>query len=117
MYVCHQTEKGETRTFYDTNLFEYKPEFTRRKDYDYFDAALACAGMMYVMVIAEKGSDSTNHLMPTQMQYLDEKSIDWRLAALKFDKTNRPIIFSKDKNSDYKLPFLTDHYTYLGYKY
>ena len=28
VYVCHQTEKGETRTIYDTNLFEYKPEFT-----------------------------------------------------------------------------------------
>jgi SAM-dependent methyltransferase len=117
VYVCHQTEKGETRTLYDTNLFEYKPEFTRRIDYDYFDAALACAGIMYVMVIAEKGADSTHDLMPTQMQYLDEKSIDWRLAATQFDKTNRPILSSRVKNNDYKLPFLTDHYRYLGSKY
>ena len=117
VYVCHQIEKGETRTFYNTNLFEYNPEFTRSKNYDYFDAALACAGMMYVMVIAEKGEDSTNEIMPTQIQYLDEKSIDWRVAAGKFKKTNRPILSSKIKNIDYKLPFLTDHYNYLGSEY
>jgi SAM-dependent methyltransferase len=117
VYVCHQTEKGETRTFYDTNLFEYKPAFTRHQDYDYFDAAMSCAGMMYVMVIAEKGNDSTDDLHPIQIQYLDEKCIDWRLAALKFEKTGRPSVSSKVKKSDYKLPFLTDHYTYLGSDY
>lgn len=117
VYVCHQTDRGETRTLYDTNLFEYKPEFTRRADYDYFDAASSVSGMAYVMVIAEKGPDSTDDLMPVQLQYLDEKTIDWRLAATKFDNTKRPTLSSKVKRDDYKLPFLTDHYTYLGSKY
>ena len=117
VYVCHQTEQGETRTLYDTNLFEYKPEFTRRADYDYFDAASSVGGMAYVMVVAEKGPDSTDDLMPVQLQYLDEKTTDWRLAGKKFDNTNRPSLSSKVKRDDYKLPFLTDHYTYLGSKY
>jgi hypothetical protein len=117
VYVCHQTEKGETRTFYDTNLFHYSPEFTRRKDYDYFDASMACPGMMYVMVIAEKGIDSTHDALPTQMQYLDDKTIDWRQAEFNFNKSKRPLVTSKVKNENYKLPFLTDHYKYLGSKY
>ena len=73
--------------------------------------------MMYVMVIAEKGIDSTYDVMPTQMQYLDKNCIDWRLASSKFDQSNRPILSSKVKTIDYTVPFLTDHYTYLGSKF
>ena len=117
VYVCHQTEPGATRTFYETNLFSYRPFFTRNPDYDYFKAAMTSAGIMYVMVIAEKAEESTAHRMPTQLQYLDKKSVDWTLVSSKFDSTSRPLIPVKFKTENYDLPFLSDHYNYLGSKF
>ena len=32
---------------------------------------------MHVLVIAEKGMESTNHHIPTQLQYLEEDNCDW----------------------------------------
>jgi hypothetical protein len=117
VYVCHQTKKGTTRVIYDTNLFSYKPQFTRKSNPDYFEAALACKGIMYVMVIAEKGYNSTSDKMPSQLQYLNKNTIDWSKMSVFYDNSLRKHIQSKIKLDNYKLPFLTDHYTYLGSNY
>jgi len=114
VYVCHQTESGISRFNYDTNLFSYHPSFTRNPNPDYFKSAMASAGIMYVMVIAEKAKDSTSDLMPSQIQYLDAKVIDWREAATKFDSSSRPHLHVDSRIADYKLPFMSDHYSYLG---
>lgn len=114
VYVCHQTEAALSRFTYDTHLFSYHPNFTRNPNPDYFKAATASAGIMYVMVIAEKSEESTAHLMPSQLQYLNNKSVDWTLASSKFDSTTRPIVSVDFKTKNYDLPFLSDHYTYLG---
>jgi hypothetical protein len=117
VYVCHQTEPGLSRVVYDTHLFSYKPNFTRNLNHDYFKAATASAGMMYVMVVAEKSKKSTANLMPTQLQYLDENSLDWRIISNQYDKSDRTLLETNFKTSNYNLPFLSDHYTYLGSKF
>lgn len=114
VYVCHQTEAGLSRFNYDTNLFRYHPSFTRNPNPDYFKSAMASSGIMYVMVIAEKSENSTSNIMPSQIQYLDANSVDWRKASEKFDTNKRPYLSVKNRLSDYSLPFLSDHYNYLG---
>ena len=114
VYVCHQTEAGISRFNYDTNLFSYHPSFTRNPNPDYFKSAMASAGILYVMVIAEKGENSTSNIMPSQIQYLNSNTVDWRVASLYFDKNERQYLESNKKSSAYNLPFLSDHYRYLG---
>lgn len=118
VYVCHQTKPGVTRFGYFTNLFLYQPYFTRSLEPDYFKFAMASAGILYVLIIAEKGTESSEDKFPIQLQYLDEKCEDWRLASERFDMSPRPLISSiKTKETEVAKPFLSDHYHYLGSYY
>ena len=69
------------------------------------------------MVVAEKGKNSTEDKYPIQGQYLDEKTVDWRMMASQYDKSKRPSIVLDNKNDKYTVPFLTDHYSYIGSGY
>ena len=113
VYVCHQTKPGTTRFDYETNLFLYQPSFSRSADFDYFKSAIASAGIMYLLVIAEKGQDSTEDNIPIQLQYLDDKSGDWRVAESKFINSPRPLLKGQ-RTEDHVRPFLSDHFHYLG---
>ena len=53
---------------------------------------------MHVIVVAEKGKNSTSDLNPIQMQYLDENSTDWRSKYFEFQKGKRKF-FNENHNS------------------
>ena len=74
---------------------------------------MSASGIMYVMVIAEKGEDSTSTKLPIQLQYIDSKTEDWRLQSEVFNNSKRPLINLK-KISTKKEIFQTDHYEYIG---
>ena len=64
---------------------------------------------MHVIVVAEKGKNSTSDLNPIQMQYLDENSTDWRLKYFEFQKSKRKF-FNENPNSYSKhFPSNYDH--------
>ena len=68
---------------------------------------------MHAWVLAEKGQNSTFDKTPMQLHFMDDNSVDWRKSHKEFCSTDRPIL-RKTKNSKYVLPFLSDHYEYLG---
>lgn len=117
VYVCHQTRPGVTRFGYFTNLFLYQPYFTRSLEPDYFKFAMASAGILYVLIIAEKSTESSDDKFPIQLQYLDEKCEDWRVASKRFNMSARPLLSSINKEDSVVKPFLSDHYHYLGSYY
>ena len=113
VYVSVARSEGTTRHIFDTDLFIWQPFFNRQKDYSDIKACKSINGLMHLIVIAEKGRDSTSNLCPIQMQYLDENTIDWRQKYYDFNKSERPII-KLDQKIDVVVPYLTDHYKYLG---
>ena len=48
------------------------------------------------------------------MQYLDDNTIDWRQKYYVFKKSERPLIKLDQKKDVVELPYLTDHFEYLG---
>jgi len=114
VYVTVAREKGTNRHIYDTDLYSWQPYFTRQLDYDDIEACKSINGLMHVIVLAEKGKESTSSVAPIQMQYLDESTTDWRKQYKKFQQSKRPLIRLLQKKENSELPFLTDHYSYLG---
>ena len=113
VYLLTQTTPSRNRFDYDVDVFHYSHLFTRNAQVDYFAAAQALPGIHYLLVLAEKGIDSTCDLIPDQLQYLDERSVDWRELAQLYRASPRPLIKgSTSKTID--LPFFSDHYSYCG---
>jgi len=117
VYVTIAREEGRNRFIFDTDLFSWKPFFTLQDDYNYIKGIQSINGLMHVIVIAEKGKKSTNDLYPIQMQYLDKKTMDWRHKYYDFKKSERPLIKLKHRDNDSVLPYLSDHFEYLGSKF
>lgn len=116
VYVTIGTEEGETVYSYDTDLYSWNPFFTRKVGYQYIEACKTVTGAMHVMIIAEKGKESTDHINPIQMQYLDDKEVDWRKMYYQYKKSKRPLIKLDQIKDPLKvtLPYLSDHYQYIG---
>ena len=117
VYVTIAREEGITPYIFDTDLFAWAPFFIKKSGYKYVDACKTINGLMHVLVVAEKGKESTDHINPIQMQYLDDKSVDWRNKYYDFQKTDRPLIELSDKKENVTIPFMTEHYKYLGSKF
>lgn len=114
VYVCHQKSAGRNRFDYDVDLYLWQPNFTRCNNFDYFKAAKSVDGIMYCMVVAEKGLQSTEDIMPIQLQYIDSSGChDWR----KYVPLGRPIISIANQNEILTLPFTSDHFVYVGSNY
>lgn len=113
VYVCHQEKKSKSRFEYETDIYAYSPYYKRTPDYDYFKAAVSASGILYVMVIAEKGIESSNQKIPMQMQYLDGAQTDWRKRAVVFDSSCRPLMKCRNPQPD-KILFDTNHYKHIG---
>jgi len=117
VYVAIAKKKGINRYIFDTDLYVWQPFFTRNIYYCDIDACKTIDGIMYVIVIAEKKNDSTSHICPVQMQYLDKNSIDWRQKFKIFELSERPLINLQNQHyldSNSPTPFLSDHYIYIG---
>lgn len=111
--VARDKQYGPHR--FNTDLFEWTPHFTRNPEYDYIEGCKSVDGLMHVIVVAEKGTDSTHDRTPIQMQYLDEKCADWREKYDDFCRSPRPIIsLGKNRETEVILPLLTDHFRYIG---
>ena len=113
VYLLTQTSPGRSRFDYDVDVFRYSHRYTRSTQMDYFAAACALPGIHYLLVLAEKGSESTSELIPDQLQYLDAGSFDWRPKADSYQQSARPSL----KGTTSKIierPFLSDHYKYCG---
>jgi len=113
-YVFLGNERGEGRFNWFGPMFSWKPAFTQAENYDYESAIKSASGMMHVLVIAEKGEESTHDKNPIQMQYLDDSVPDWRKRHDDFLKSPRPLIPLEKPGGKIVLPFLSDHYEYLG---
>ncbi|MEQ9304209.1 MAG: hypothetical protein RJQ14_09860 [Marinoscillum sp.] len=115
VYLLHQVIPGNSRLDYRVNLYEWKPDFERDPNYDYFKAALSTPGLVYILVIAEKDSHSTTDQVPIQLQYLSSSSIDWREQKHVFNATKRPKLNGKmDGAIQPNLPYNSDHYVFCG---
>jgi len=113
VYLLVQSAPGRNRFDYDLDVFSYSHEFSRSGRIDYFRSACAGPGIQYLLVIAEKGSQSSNDLTPDQLQYLDENSQDWRIRAKSYERSGRPLL-TGPVDAVVDRPFLSDHYTYMG---
>lgn len=117
IYVCHQKYTSNSRFHYKTDLYRYSHRFSKRNDFDYFDASLSISGIAYVMVVAEKDNSSTNDLVPIQSQYIEDGRYDWRELADKFDLSERPFIQGEKCQTACVSTmgfFHSDHYKHLG---
>lgn len=114
-YLLTQRRFGKSRFDYLTDIFEWKPNFTRKKNFNYFKSSTSFNGIHYILVIAEKDKNSTHDKIPTNLQYLDDsKSFDWRKMQKKFNKSKRKLIKTNFKFKNIGLPYNTDHFKYLG---
>ncbi|WP_186517596.1 hypothetical protein [Synechococcus sp. PROS-9-1] len=113
VYLLCQTKPGLSRFDYDVHIFNYSHEFTRSKNLDYFRSGCSLPGIQYLLVVAEKGPSSTCDVIPDQLQYLDSNSVDWPNIAKKYSYSKRPLL-ETSRTAQIELPFLSDHYTYLG---
>jgi SAM-dependent methyltransferase len=71
---------------YYTDVFLYKPSFTRKKNFNYLQSAENKRGIHYVMTIAEKCKISSNSKIPINMHYI------------KYMENNKKLFWNKKKN-------------------
>jgi hypothetical protein len=117
-YVMNHRKKSGTRFDYKVDVWGYKSDFTRDPMFDYLASSNAYSGILYTVVGAEKGADSSCESYPAQLQYLHRKSDDWRPWALsKFRAINELPLNSLVRSSAGARRvslFNSDHYSYLG---
>jgi SAM-dependent methyltransferase len=113
VYVCHHAEPSKNRLDYVTDLYQWQPFFTRKENFNYYDAAVSTKGILYCLVIAQKGQGSTTDKMPVQLQYLEHSVNGWPEKFHTYEKNKRPVI-RPELQRDHTLPFNSDHYVYLG---
>ena len=119
--MTQRNHKGLDRFNYDTDLWEYKPEYTPQKNYDYLNAVQTTNGICHSLVIAEKNEKPTNSLsefaFPTNLQYIASTcgADNWASENFhNFDSTRPPISASFHKAQKPANPHNTDHYQYIG---
>jgi hypothetical protein len=100
-------------------LYAYSPFFSRRADYDPLLAArLATPIGAFVIATARKGRSTTVDRIPTQSHYLDAQEIDWREKYHNYSRlAPLPLRFESRSSATViqnVLPFLSDHYSFVG---
>lgn len=113
--LAKKNSKNKSRYNYKSELYEYKPYFKRNKNYDYFDAVKNMNTIANVLVVAEKAKNSTNDKYPCQLQYMDNKEINWAKKYFDYKKSKRKL-FNIRNNYNKKI-FNSDHYNLLDNNY
>jgi SAM-dependent methyltransferase len=120
--LTHQNDtKNKKHNFdYKVDAFLYRPQFTRKKNFNYLKSSKSYNGIHYVMVLAEKSKKSTFDQIPINLHYIEyaekNKRIFWNKKKI---HSNRPILGTQKKYKIFKkkkiikLPYNTDHYKYL----
>lgn len=108
------THDGTSRYNLYCDWFKYSPYFDRNSPQDTdLEACRSIWGTTYVLVIAEKGRNSTDDKIPTQLHYMDQNCTDWRKN---FDKW--PVVETAQLHLQHRdipnLPYNSNHYTYIG---
>jgi SAM-dependent methyltransferase len=117
VYLVVGRDPGPNRYMYDCDLFLWKPDFTRIEGYDYHAACRTLDGLSHVLILAEKGPDSTDDQSPVQLQYIDDQAADWTKKHEAFSKSDRPILNAPVKRENVILPYNSDHHIYLGSRF
>ncbi len=113
VYLCHQSSPGINRFDYNLDIYNYSPSFSRVEDFNYFDASLTHPGIQYLLCIAEKGHNSSNEIIPHQLQYLDSYTVNWPAKERNYNQSLRPLLLPPSKNLQ-DLPYFSNHFTFLG---
>ena len=120
--LTHQKDiRNKKHNFdYYVDVFLYRPEFTRKKYFNYLASAKSYNGIHYVMVIAEKSKKSSFDKIPINLHYImyaeKNKRIFWNKKSI---NSKRPVLGMEDKYKIFKkknvkaLPYNTNHYKYL----
>ena len=118
VYLLTQRSEGKSRFDYYTDIYLWTPKFTRKKNFNYFKSSISFVGISYILVIAEKWGISSFDKIPTNLQYIkDTKSEDWTKMQKIFSSSKRPNLTTGYKIKNLSLPYLSDHFKYLGSKY
>ena len=121
VYVAAQSGPGTNRFEFDTNLWLYRPQYTKSKNYNYYEAVKNTNQPCYLIAVAEKNDLETKNqeefIFPTNLQYIDSSEVpDWASSDYHRFDSNRPLmkgIFLEGELYP-DPPHLTDHYLYLG---
>jgi hypothetical protein len=114
VYLAHQSSPGMNRFDYDLDIYNYTPSFSRARDFDYFNASRTHPGIQYLICIAEKGENSSDELIPHQLQYLDGNAINWCAKEEIFKQSLRPLLATTSNKIVIDLPYFSNHFTYQG---
>lgn len=114
VFVTIAEEEGNNTHTFDTELFSWQPYYERNENYKIIEACKSIKGLMHVIVVAEKGVNSTSDLNPIQMQYLDENTTDWRSKYFEFQKGKRKFFHRNQKASPKYLPYNSNHYDHIA---
>lgn len=117
VYWVHPIEDDSRWPNLSAEVWRYKPYFTRRKDYDPYDAALTGSSHPgFVLAVAEvsEPKSPSQWLMPMQSHYLGANYRDWREDYLHTE--GLPFAFEKmaDFYERLSAPINSDHYEFCG---
>jgi hypothetical protein len=117
-FLLNHIQPSSHRFKYLTESYRYQPRFTRSTDFDYLESSFSNKGIFYNLVIAQRCPSSTIYSIPVQLQYLDNKSVDWTTNDSLFTSSLRLDLFKKyssfQANHPRTLPYKSDHYAYIG---
>lgn len=120
VYLAHCRKEGSNRFEYETDLWLYRPEFTRNPNFNYFEAAKTTSGIFLTLVVAEKGdyeANFHNHKIPINLQYLESSNCEnWASKEYHIFETKRPLMHGERflDESEIAVPLHTDHFVYKG---
>jgi SAM-dependent methyltransferase len=121
--LTHTKNRIKKKSYFDylVDVFSYSPNFTRRKNFDYLKSSKLFNGIHYVMVIAEKGINSTTGKIPVNLHYLPFVNIK-KKQLIRWDKKkiiSKRKFFGKSNKRLFNIkkiaikPYDTNHYKYL----
>ena len=107
-------EKGEWPNP-NYSIYLYSPYFKRKKNYDplYASKQRDLTGAT-IICYAEKGEKSSNNKIPIQSHYIEKDESDWRKKSIIFSKKKISSLMLDKKINKKKLPFLSNHYKFIG---
>ena len=123
VYLLTHTKdlKNKRHNFdYYVDAYLYRPQFMRKKNFDYLKSSKSLNGIHYVMVVAEKSKNSSFNKIPINLHYIEyaekNKRIFWNKKKV---VSKRPVLGIQKKYKIFKrknikrLPYNTDHFKYL----
>ncbi len=121
VYLTVQSSPGINRFEYDTDLWIYRPEYTKSSNYNYYEAVNSTSKPCLTITVAEKNDletrDPEAFTFPTNLQYISSSGVpDWASSDYHRFDSSRPLmkgtVVEGEPYPD--PPHLTDHYLYLG---